>query len=138
MLLIIVIAVLAAVLFIVGGIICVNTFSDSGPFLVVAGIIVSVFLAILVITAIVCNIGVDGDIASNQEIYDSLIYQLENDIYDNDNDLGKSQLYADITKWNQDVARGKALQNNDWIGVFYPDELYDSLKIIDISEYDVN
>lgn len=137
MLLIIVVAVLAAILFIVGGIISSKTYSDSGPFLLIIGIIVSAILAIMVVIAIICNIDIDGTIAANQEKYNSLTYQLENDVYDNLNDVGKSQLYADVTKWNVDVAHGKALSNNIWVGVFYPDEIYDSLKTIDISEYDV-
>ena len=86
---------------------------------------------IMVIFAIAANVGVKGDIAANQQLYDSLVYQLENDMYDNDNDIGKLELYEKVTKWNTDLARGKVLQHDPWIGVFYPN-VYDNFDFIEL------
>ena len=87
------------------------------------------FLAMAII-AVCVNVGAKGKLAAKQETYASLVYQLENNLYDNDNDIGKRELYEEITKWNADVARGKAMQHDLWVGVFYPD-IYDVLDVIE-------
>lgn len=48
-------------------------------------------MVIMTICIIVSNSGISGFIAANQQRYESLVYQLENDIYDNDNDLEKKR-----------------------------------------------
>lgn len=83
--------------------------------------------------AIIVNVGTEGDIAANQQLYDSLMYQLENNIYDNDNDIGKRELYEKVTDWNADLARGQTMQHNIWVGVFYPD-IYDGFEFIKLPE----
>lgn len=86
---------------------------------------------IISIAAIFINAGIDGQIASNEERYKSLVYQFENDIYDNDNDLGKKELYNQIQDWNEDIAKGQALQNDPLVGIFYPD-IYDQFEVIEL------
>lgn len=89
------------------------------------------FIAVIIMTIciIVNNSGISGLIAANQQRYDSLVYQLENDIYDNENDLGKKELYNQIQDWNEDLAKGKALQHDVWVGIFWPD-IYDQFEFI--------
>ena len=65
----------------------------------------------------------------------SLIYQLENNLYDNDNDLGKKDLYDQITEYNKDVVSGRELHNNFLTACFYPD-IYDDLELIEFDEAD--
>lgn len=92
------------------------------------------FIAIVIMTIsiVVNNSGISGLIAANQQRYESLVYQLENDIYDNDNDLGKKELYNQIQAWNEDLAKGKALQHDIWVGIFWPD-IYDQFEFIELS-----
>lgn len=52
-------------------------------------------------------------------------------MYDNDNDIGKLELYEKVTEWNTDLARGKVLQHDPWIGVFYPN-IYDNVDFIEL------
>ena len=47
--------------------------------------------------SVVAKAGADAYLASMQEKRSALVYQLENDLYDNDNDLGKKELYSEIT-----------------------------------------
>ena len=97
-------------------------------FVSVASALVVLIMSIFVIIA---NVGVEGKIASNEQRYESLVYQLENEIYENDNDLGKYDLYNQIREWNEDLAEGKAMQNDFWFGIFYPD-IFDEFEFIEL------
>ena len=83
--------------------------------------------------SIVARAGADAYLASMQEKRSALVYQLENDIYDNDNDLGKKELYSEITEYNCDVAEGKIKQNNIWVYNIYCN-VYDELELIEFPE----
>lgn len=88
-------------------------------------------IGVMGVIAIITNVGAKGDIAANQQLYSSLVYQLEHVLYDNDNDIGKLELYEKVTKWNTDLARGKEMQNDIWFGVFYPN-IYDQFEFIEL------
>ena len=89
------------------------------------GIIVSV--VILAIN----YIGIDGYIARMNTRYETLIYQYENDIYDNDNDLGKRELMVDIQNWNEDLSSRRERQRDFWIGIYIPN-IYDQFEPIEL------
>lgn len=82
----------------------------------------------------IANIGVSGKISRWETQRSSLVYQLENDLYDNDNDLGKKELYSEIQEWNEKLMVGKAMKDDLWLGIYYPDQLYDSLEPITLEE----
>lgn len=98
--------------------------------LVIAFVIVSCGLGI---ASIIAKTGSEAYLASMQEKRAALVYQLENDIYDNDNDLGKKELYSEITEYNCDVAKGKVMQDNIWFYNLYAD-VYDDLELIELPE----
>ena len=95
----------------------------------VASGFIGVVAVIMIIVAIVINAGAVSDIATNEQRYECLVYQLENDIYDNDNDLGKKELYDQIQEWNEDLASGKAMRHDPWWGIFWAD-YYDQFEFI--------
>lgn len=99
----------------------------------VLGLILASVLVVMLIIAGIANFGAEGQMVANRQTYNSLVYQLENDLYDNDNDLGKKELYDQIQEWNEDLARGKTMQRNFWVGCFYPN-IYDELEYIDLSK----
>ena len=102
----------------------------SGLFLVIAsiGFIVAIIMLVVII---VDNTNVDAYVAENQMRYEMLVYQYENDIYDNDNDLGKRDLMEDIRKWNEDLAYHRKAQDDFWVGIFYPN-VYDQFEFIEL------
>ena len=72
---------------------------------------------------------IEAKTAKNQQRYNSLVYQLENNLYDNDNDLGKKELYEDIEEWNKDLAYYQKAQDDLWMGIFYPN-IFDQFEFI--------
>lgn len=102
----------------------------SGLFLVIAflSFLVSIIMLVVIIVA---NTNVDSYVAENQMRYEMLVYQYENDIYDNDNDLGKRDLMEDIQKWNEDLAYHRKAQDDFWVGIFYPN-VYDQFEFIEL------
>ena len=102
----------------------------SGPFLVIAiiGFIVAIIMLMVIIVE---NTNVDAYVAENLMRYEMLVYQYENDIYDNDNDLGKRDLMEDIQEWNEDLAYYRKAQDDFWVGIFHPN-VYDQFEFIEL------
>lgn len=102
----------------------------SGLFFVIAFLSFLVSIIMLVVI-IVDNTNVDAYVSENQMRYEMLVYQYENDIYDNDNDLGKRDLMEDIQEWNEDLAYHRKAQDDFWVGIFYPN-VYDQFEFIEL------
>ena len=103
----------------------------------VLGMILIIVCAIGVVVSVCIisdnHIHADGRVAHCKARYESLVYQYENDIYENDNDLGKRDLMVDIESWNTDLAYKKEIQDNFWIGIYYPN-IYDQFEFIPLEK----
>ena len=115
-------------------IISFNKFSNFWDVITSISIALSVLFfiisAVLGVIAVSASVGSESYLASMQEKRNALVYQLENDLYNNDNDLGKKELYSEIAEYNCDVAKGKIMQNNIWVYNLYADA-YDDLELIE-------
>ena len=93
---------------------------------------IGIFGIIASVVALAINyIGIDGYIARMNTRYETLVYQYENDIYDNDNDLGKRELMVDIQNWNEDLSSRRERQRDFWIGIYIPN-IYDQFEYIEL------
>lgn len=70
----------------------------SGWHLLATIAVVLTLIALLIITIGLASvyIGADASVAKWETHYESLTYQLENNLYDNDNDIGKKELMDEI------------------------------------------
>lgn len=105
----------------------------------VASVTITVFAGLALVLCSIVSIFIYSSADSTTAEYNaerqSLIYQLENDLYNNDNDLGKKDLYDQITEYNKDVVSGRELHDNFLTACFYPD-IYDDLELIEFNEAD--
>lgn len=77
------------------------------------------------------NLSAPGLAVQYEQRYESLTYQLENNLYSNENEIGKKQLYSEIQAYNEEVASGKKMQDDIWVGIFYP-HIYDEFELIEL------
>ena len=81
-----------------------------------------------------CNyLGIEGNVSQMNIRYEMLTYQYENDVYENDNDIGKRELITDIQSWNEDLAWHKENQRDLWIGIYIPN-IYDQFESISLDK----
>ena len=87
--------------------------------------------AVVVSLVIMCcsYIGVDAYVDRMDARYEVLVYELENEVFDNNNDIGKQELMDKIQNWNEDLAWCKEAQDDFWIGIYIPD-VYDHFEPI--------
>ena len=93
----------------------------------IAGVIL---LVISVIIFPLRYIDADASVAKWETHYESLTYQLENNLYNHDFD--KKKLMDEILEWNENLAYHKKIQRNFWVGIYYPN-VYDGLEFIPLS-----
>ena len=131
------ISITITIISVIALIISFNKFSNLWDVITSISIVLTVLFfiisAVLGVIAISASVGSESYLASMQEKRNALVYQLENDLYDNDNDLGKKELYSEIIEYNCDVAKGKIMQDNIWVYNLYAD-VYDDLELIEFDE----
>lgn len=93
---------------------------------------ISIFCVIASLCVIVSSYtGIDAEIEKYNIRYEMLVYQYDNDFYNNDNEVGKYELVKSIQEWNEDLAYKKRIQRNFWIGIYYPN-IYDQFEFISL------
>ena len=97
--------------------------------------VISVILGVVILfmTVAICigNFGADAKAAKYKERYDSLVYQYENEIYCDDNVV--YDLLTDIREYNEDLVYYQEIQDDFWIGIFYPN-IFDQFELIELDE----
>ena len=92
-----------------------------------AAFIMLFFIAIL-------HCGTDAQIQKCRERYTALTFKLESDACHDEFGLLSKEIIDEIQCWNEDIAYGKQIQDDFWIGIFYPN-IYDEFETIDYERY---
>lgn len=88
------------------------------------------FLMFMTISAGVIGITADAMEAANTERYEALMYKIESGVCYDDFGLLNKEIIDDIQAWNEDLARNKMLEQDKWIGAFYPN-IYSDFDFIE-------
>lgn len=118
-------------LFAISVLVIIHTDEMSGWHLLATIAVALTLIALLISTIGLASvyISADASVAKWETQYESLTYQLENNLYDNDNDIGKKELMDEIREWNGNLAYCKEIQRNFWVGIYYPN-VYDNFEFI--------
>lgn len=85
---------------------------------------------IMIITHGVIFVSVNGNAAALQAKYDTIMFQIENNLYaDEVMSVSMRDFMKEITEWNTELANNQALQDNIWVGIFYPN-IYNNFNFI--------
>lgn len=99
-------------------------------------VIAIVFFLVSLICGIVCvceNTNTHAQIEKYEAKREVLVYQIENETYLNDNNIGTYELFKDIYEFNQDVLSGKIGHENPWYSWFYG-EYYEYIEPISFNK----
>lgn len=106
--------------------------SDSIQCLILTITIIFAFMiGIMTFVAIGAVVSNEATAASYNTQYESYTTQIKFSYYQNDNNLGSSALYENITTYNQEVSSHKAYRNSIWTFIFY-EKCYEDMPLIEI------
>jgi hypothetical protein len=101
--------------------------SDASALALIIGV-VGTIISIVIFAA--NYLGLEGTIAEYKEHYNTIMFEVENKLYDDDvTTVSQRELVKEIQHWNCDLAKKKAIQHNLWIGIYILD-IYDDFEFI--------
>lgn len=94
--------------------------------------VVSLIAAVIMLIVIICaNTGVNGQIASMQEEYKTLKYELESPEARDEFGIVNKDIVEAVGDWNKKIVSNKANQKDFWIGILIPN-IYDEFETIEL------
>lgn len=115
------------ILIVIGGITYIIYDSDASVIALIIGVVGTIISMVIFATN---YLGLEGTIAEYKEHYNTIMFEVENKLYDDDvTTVSQRELVKEIQHWNCDLAKRKAIQHNFWIGIYIPD-IYDDFEFI--------
>ena len=93
-----------------------------------------ILLVLELVAIVVPHANAIGDQAAMEARRETIIYQLENKTFKNDNNLGTTEVLSAIADYNGDVLKMRAGRKNPWISWFYA-PYGEDLELIDLENY---
>ena len=96
---------------------------------------ISGFIMIIMITILCCMyIGIDARVEQSKETFDAITYKMESGACRDEFGLLNKEVIDEIQSWNESIIYNQKMQNDFWVGVFYPN-IYDQFETIDYEKY---
>lgn len=93
-----------------------------------------ILLVLELVAIVVPHANAIGDQAAMEARRETIIYQLENKTFENDNNLGTTEVLSAIADYNGDVLKMRAGRKNPWINWFYA-PYGEDLELIDLDDF---
>ena len=96
---------------------------------------ISGFIMIIMITILCCMyIDIDARVEQSKETFDAITYKVESGACRDEFGLLNKEVIDEIQSWNESVIYNHKMQNDFWVGVFFPN-VYDQFETIDYEKY---
>lgn len=93
-----------------------------------------ILLVLELVAIVVPHANAIGDQAAMEARRETIIYQLENKTFKNDNNLGTTEVLSAIADYNGDVLKMREGRKNPWISWFYA-PYGEDLELIDLDDF---
>ena len=95
-------------------------------------VIFGIVVFIMIFFAIGFNTEGEATLAKDKQRYEALIYKMNSEDCKDEFGLLNKSICDEIQIWNEYVSYNKVMQDNKYIGIFYPD-IYDELELINLN-----
>ena len=96
---------------------------------------ISGFIMVIIITILCCMyIDIDARVEQSKETFDAITYKVESGACRDEFGLLNKEVIDEIQEWNESIIYNQKMQNDFWVGVFYPN-VYDQFETIDYEKY---
>lgn len=116
-------------------------YSNTSEFILIFGVAVAfigaVWLLIAGLPLVISQTTITATKQANVEKYKALTYKLESEACRDQFGLLGKEIIDEVQYWNTDITYYKSMEDNFWMGIYYPD-VYGDLGTIDYEMYDSN
>ena len=103
------------------------------------GCIISIISGLAVIISLFLIIGeyttMDSYLEKTREQYKAITYKIESDSCRDEFGLLNKEVIDEIQEWNKDVRFYQNIQDNFWLGIYYPN-VFDEFETIDYESFE--
>ena len=114
-------------------------YSNVSSFILSFGVVISFIGAVWFLVAglilLLTKTNVAATRQANAEKYKALTYKLESDACRDQFGLLNKEIIDEVQDWNTGIVYYKAMEDNFWVGIYYPD-VYGDLGTIDYETYE--
>lgn len=97
-------------------------------------LVFGIMLFFMIIILCCQHIGIDARVEKNFEIYNAIEYKVTSGACRDELGLLSKEVIDEVQNWNKDVKYYQAVQDDFWIGIFYPN-VFDQFETIDYMSY---
>lgn len=116
-------------------------YSNVSAFILSFGVVISLISVVWFLVAGLILLLTQTNVAAyrqvNAEKYKALTYKLESEACRDQFGLLNKEIIDEVQRWNVKVTYYKTMEDNFWVGIYYPD-VYGDLGTIDYETYEGN